>query len=131
MKTILILLAFAATASAQLLPTTPLQSNLAQLSKTASATVSYAELAAQSLNANQWIWGLPDDQLAELLTAIGQQKVSELLQLQAAQATVLNAGLAAAGSSVRADVTPKREFSWSNGAAVIVPLPEPEATPNP
>ena len=123
MKTIsLLIFALTAMSYGQLVPQTPLQSNLARLSQTTATSVYYAELAAQALNANAWIWSLPDDQLAELLTSLGEQRVNELLALQSAQEQALNAGLQAAGSAVRVTTKPTREFTWDNGTSVVVPL---------
>jgi hypothetical protein len=131
MKTILALIvaALVATASAQLIPQTPLQRNMAKLAQTSAGSVYYAELAATALNGNNWIWSLPDAELSEFLTALGQQNVTQLLALWAAQAESLNAGLAAAGSTVRANATPTRTWTWVNGVAVVDPLPSPEPTP--
>lgn len=134
MKTILtlILVALASTAVAQsLIPQTALDRNRAKLNQTASASVYYAELNAQALTANQWIWSLPDDELSELLTAFGQQTVTQLLALWAAQAENLNAGLEAAGSTVRANATPTRTWTWVNGVAIVDPLPAPDPEPSP
>jgi hypothetical protein len=125
MKTILAILAalaLAAAAQAQLVPQTQLQRDLSEVSKAAEASTYYGELFAASLNRTAAIWSLPDERLAAVLNALGESNVSALLQLQAAQAAALNAGLQAAGSSVRANVQPTREFSWQAGQAVIVPI---------
>jgi hypothetical protein len=126
--TILAVLALAASSQAQLVPQTQLQRDLSEISKAAEASTYYGELFAASLNRAAAIWSLPDDRLVAVLTALGEANVTALLQLQAAQAAVINAGLEAAGSSVRANVTPTREFSFVNGQAVVIPL---EPTPEP
>lgn len=131
MKTILALLALASAASAQLVPQTQLQQDLSAVAKAADGTTYYGEQFAHALNRTAAIWSLPDQRLADVLNALGQERVTALIALQSAQAAALNAGLEAAGSSVRANVTPTREFSWSNGQVVLVPLPEPEPTPEP
>jgi hypothetical protein len=129
--TILAALAVAASAQAQLVPQTQLQRDLSEVSNAAEASTYYGELFAASLNRTAAIWSLPDERLAAVLTALGESNVSALLQLQAAQAAVINAGLEAAGSSVRANVTPTREFSWDGTTAVVVPLPTPMPEPTP
>jgi hypothetical protein len=134
MKPILTLIAvtaLAASVQAQLVPQTQLQRDLSEVSKAAEASTYYGELFAQSLNRTAAIWSLPDERLAALLTALGEANVTALLQLQAAQAAVINAGLEAAGSTARANVQPTREFAFTNGVAVVVPLPEPTPEPTP
>jgi propanediol dehydratase small subunit len=126
MKTFAILIALAVAASAQLVPQTQLQADLSTIAKAADGTTYYGERFAHALNRTAAIWSLPDDRLVDVLNALGQERVAALVALQAAQAAALNAGLEAAGSSVRVNVAPTREFSWSNGQVILVPQPPAE-----
>jgi hypothetical protein len=132
MKTLLTLLAvalFAATAHAQsLLPMDSTARNLASLDRDISGASYYLGLYIQSLaKVHASVWGKPDDELAAMLTAVGEQGVGQLVELHRQAATAANAIAAAAGISARAPVEPGREFSFVNGAAVVTPRPEPEA----
>jgi hypothetical protein len=135
MKTILTLLAslaLAASASAQLIPTTQLQSDLSTFSSNVNGALYYSQLWAESLNRVQSVWSLPDDRLEAVLETFGQERVTLLLQLQAAQGQVLNAGFEAAGVSTRVQAEPTRQFSWDSPTNVVIaPLPTPTPEPAP
>ena len=131
MKTILTLLAaslVAASAQAQsLIPQTQEQTDLQDLSRNVNGALYYSQLWADALTRIGVVWSLPDDRLEAVLEALGQERVTALLQLMAAQAQVLNVVFEAAGVSTRVNATPAREFSWNSPTdVVIVPLPEPE-----
>jgi len=111
-------------ATAQLLPLPPLQRNLERLSQTTKATVYYAEHMARAITANGWVWSLPDEELSELLNALGPELVAARVTLQQAQAAAINAGLEAAGSPVRANGEPGRTWTIVDGVIVLDPLPE-------
>jgi hypothetical protein len=136
MKTILTILeaiALAATAQAQLIPTTQLQSDLSTFSSSVNGALYYSQLWAESLNRVQSVWSLPDDRLEAVLETFGQERVTMLLQLQAAQAQVLNAGFEAVGVATRVQAEPTRQFSWDSPTNVVLvplPTPTPEPTPN-
>jgi hypothetical protein len=135
MKTILTILAaltLAASANAQLVPQTQLQSDLSTFSSNVNGALYYSQLWAESLNRVQSVWSLPDDRLEAVLETFGQERVTMLLQLQAAQAEVLNTGFTAAGVSTRVQAEPTRQFSWSSPTnVVLVPLPTPTPEPTP
>jgi hypothetical protein len=121
--TILTALALAATAPAQLIPTTQLQLDLSTFSSNVNGALYYSQLWAESLNRVQSVWSLPDDRLEAVLETFGQERVTMLLQLQAAQAQVLNVGFEAAGVSTRVQAEPTRQFSWSSPTnVVLVPI---------
>ena len=128
-KLILIaIVAFAPSVHAQLVPQTQLEQDVSAISRAASCTTYYGQLLVTSLNnAHAAVWSLPDDRLAAVLTHLGEQAVTGLVQLQLATASALNQSLDAAGDTgPRAIVQPGREFSWDNGSVVLVPLPTAE-----
>jgi hypothetical protein len=135
MKTILTILeaiALAATAQAQLIPTTQKEQDIQELSANVNAALYYSQLWAGSLNKIGSVWGLPDERLENVLEALGQERVTSLLQLMAAQGQMLNAGFTAAGVSTRVQAEPTRQFSWSSPTnVVLVPLPSPTPAPTP
>jgi hypothetical protein len=129
MKPILTILAFAAIAASvnaqSLLPMDSTQRNLAQLDRDISGASYYLGLYIQSLSrVHASVWGKPDAELEAMLTAVGPEGVAQLVALHAAAATAANSIAEAAGVSARAPVEPSREFSFTNGVAVVVPLPE-------
>jgi hypothetical protein len=132
MKTILTLLALALVASSaqcQLLPQTPLERNLSNVSKAADATVAYGRLWAQSLTAaHAAVWSLETSELEQMLNHIGIEGVTRLVGLQTATAQGINQALAAAGDPYRVPETPGREFTVNpqTGYITVTPLPEPE-----
>jgi len=110
-----------------LLPMDGTQRNLAQLDRDISGASYYLDLYIASLaRVHASVWGKPDAELAAMLTAVGPDRVAQLVALHAAAATAANQIAEAAGVSARAPVEPTREFSFSNGVASVVPLPEPE-----
>jgi hypothetical protein len=130
MKTLAILIALAATASAQLLPLDNTQRNLAQLDRDIIGASYYLDLYIQSLSrVHASVWGKPDAELAEMLTAVGPEGVAQLVALHAAAATAANSIAEAAGIPARAPVEPTREFSFDpqTGQATVAPLPQPPA----
>lgn len=128
MKTKLIILAcaaLAASANAQLVPQTQLETDLYSINRAANGTTYYGQLLVKSLNnAHSAVWGLPDERLAAVLDYLGPETVTGLIALQSATAAALNQSLDAAGDTgPRAIVDPSREFSWNGDSVVIVPLP--------
>jgi hypothetical protein len=128
--TILAALALAASVNAQLIPTTQKEQDLQELSSNVNAALYYSQLWANSLNKIGSVWSLEDSRLEQVLETLGQERVTQLIALQQAQAQVLNAGFQAAGVSTRVQSEPTRRFSWASPTnVVIVPLPTP--TPEP
>ena len=121
---LILLLAFAPSIQAQLVPQTQLEQDLSNITRAANGTTYYGQLLVQSLNAaHAAVWSLPDDRLTAVLNHLGPEAVTGLVALQAATATALNQSLDAAGDSgSRAVVQPGREFSWDGGSAVLVSL---------
>ena len=131
MKLALTLLAtalVAASAHAQsLLPMDGTQRNLASLDRRIQGTAYYLTLTIQAAAAqHSEVWGKTDSELASLLTAIGEPATMQLIESHRQGATALNQLAAMLGISARAPVEPSREFSFVDGQAVIVPLPEPQ-----
>jgi hypothetical protein len=121
---LILLLAFAPTIHAQLVPQTQLEQDLSNIARAANGTTYYAQLFVQSLNAaHAAVWSLPDARLVAVLNHLGPEAVTGLVALQAATATALNQSLDAAGDAgPRAVVQPGREFSWDGSSVVLVPL---------
>ena len=121
---LILLLAFAPTVHAQLVPQTQLEQDLSNIARAANGTTYYAQLLVQSLNAaHAAVWSLPDDRLTAVLNHLGPEAVTGLVALQSATATALNQSLDAAGDAgSRAVVQPGREFSWDGDSVVLVPL---------
>jgi hypothetical protein len=87
-------------AHAQLLPMNSTQRNLAQLDRDISGASYYLGLYIQSLSkVHASVWGKPDAELAEMLTAVGPEGVAQLVALHAAAATAANSIAEAAGVS--------------------------------
>jgi hypothetical protein len=131
MKTILTLLAtalVAASAHAQsLIPMDPAQRKAAAVDRSVQGTAYYVQLAVEAASRqHSEVWGSSDSDLAGLLTLFGPELTSQLIEQHRLGATALNAIAEMLGVSARAPVEPSREFSFVNGQAVIVPLPEPE-----
>jgi hypothetical protein len=132
MKTLLTLLAtalVAASAHAQsLLPMDSTQRNLASLDRRIQATAYYHTLTIQAAAAqHSEVWSKSDSELSALLTAIGEPATTQLIESHRQGAQALNAIAEMLGISARAPVEPGREFSFVDGVAAVVPLPEPEA----
>ena len=121
---LILLLAFAPSIQAQLVPQTQLEQDLSNITRAANGTTYYGQLLVQSLNAaHAAVWSLPDDRLTAVLNHLGPEAVTGLVALQAATASALNSSLDAAGDSgSRAVVQPGREFSWDGSSVVLVPL---------
>ena len=121
---LILLLSFAPTVHAQLVPQTQLEQDLSNIARAANGTTYYAQLLVQSLNAaHAVVWSLPDDRLTAVLNHLGPEAVTGLVALQSATATALNQSLDAAGDTgPRAVVQPGREFSWDGSSVVLVPL---------
>lgn len=125
-------LALAATASAQILPMTPAETQIASIDRAASGSRYYLELTAQSLSRlHGTIFITNDETLTSVLAKLGPQKSAELLDLYFASATAVNQLLAASGSSTRAPATATREWTWSGNTPVVTPLPVIEKEPAP
>jgi hypothetical protein len=123
MKSILALILIAGNVHAQLIPTTQKEQDLQELSANVNAALYYSQLWAGSLNKIGSVWSLPDERLENVLEALGQERVTSLLQLMAAQGQILNAGFTAAGVSTRVQAEPTRQFSWSSPTnVVLVPI---------
>lgn len=122
--TLLITLAIVAVASAQLLPMTPSETQLASIDRAASGSRYYLELTAQSLSRlHSTIFINNDETLTNVLAKLGPQKSAELLDLYFASANAINQLLAASGSPARAPATATREWIWSGSTPVVTPLP--------
>jgi hypothetical protein len=134
MKTILTILAsvaIAASAHAQsLIPMDTVQRKTAAVDRSVQGTAYYVGLAVQAAaRQHAEVWGSSDEELAGLLTAFGPEVTAGLIEQHRQGATALNAIAEMLGISARAPVQPSREFSFVDGVAVVVPLPEPETTP--
>ena len=121
---LILLIAFAPTVHAQLVPQTQLEQDLSNITRAANGTTYYAQLLVQSLNAaHSSVWSLPDDRLTAVLNHLGPESVTGLVALQSATASALNSSLDAANDAgPRAVVQPGREFSWDGSSVVLVPL---------
>jgi hypothetical protein len=128
----LILVALASTASAQLIPISPEEAQVARIAQAAAATQYYYELAAQAqarLHAEIFI---EDDEVLRLtLNKFGPTVSTQLLGLYDASASGINTILAATGSAVRAPTEHTRTWTWDGTNAVVVPRPTPEPSPTP
>lgn len=131
---IILLLATASLASAQVLPMTQTQQDVAAIARAANGTAYYGGLLVASLNnAHAAVWSLPTDRLENALNAIGAENVAQLVTLHSTTATALNQSLDAANvPGPRAIVAPSREYTVDGeGHITVTPLPEPPTEPTP
>lgn len=127
-----LLVVLAVTASAQLIPISPEEAQVARISQAAAAAQYYYELAAQAqaqLHAEIFI---TDDEVLRLtLNKFGPTVSAQLLGLYDASASGINQILAATGSAVRVPTEHTRTWTWDGTNAVVEPLPTPEPSPTP
>jgi len=124
-----LLIASASLASAQVLPMTQTQKDVAAIERVADGTTYYGGLLVASLNrAHSAVWSLPTERLEDALNAIGAANVAQLVMLHSATATALNQSLDAVGDpGPRAIVLPSREYTVdAEGHITVTPLEEPE-----
>ena len=126
---LILLLAFAPTVHAQLVPQTQLEQDLSNITRAANGTTYYGQLLVTALNAaHASVWSLPDDRLTAVLNRLGADQVAALIALHSQTAAALNASLDAAGDTgPRAIVSPGREYTIAaDGTITVTPLPTQE-----
>lgn len=111
-----------------ILEKTQLQSDIENLEKRISKTLSSLEFTASQLNlAYKSVWDLPDARLQELLqTLVDSGKFEEIFGIHAKSAAYINELVDAAGGKLKALEGAGREYTIEDGVVTVIPLPEPE-----
>lgn len=117
----------------KLIEKTQLQSDIENLEKRISKTLSALEFTASQLNlAYKSVWDLPDARLQELLqTLINSGKFEEIFSIHAKSAAYINELVDAAGGKLKALEGAGREYTIIDGVVAIPPLPVPEPIVDP
>lgn len=101
---------------------TETESDAARFANTINATVDCAETLARCINSSMAVFELPDVRLEALLNRVGAQNVQDLLALVGGLGAALNAGLPLMGRDIKADASPKRQFTVdAEGHITVLP----------
>jgi hypothetical protein len=108
------------------------EANQFQFQAHTNAVQSSTEALVCALNrAHAFLWGLPDDQLADLLNRTPPAKLSALMTGHNTLATAANIALTAAESPLRAKAVAGREISNDGTAWSVTPIQPADPAPQP
>lgn len=107
---------------------TQLQSDIENLEKRISKTLSALEFTVSQLNlAYDSVWKLPDERLQALLqTLVDSGKFEEIFSVHAKSASYINELIEVAGGKARAYTGAGREYTIEDGIVTVTPLLKPE-----